>query len=58
MEKNKNSDGVKIFNFANEAYQARQLEAATNAYSYLIDNYPNSRFLPNCKVGFAKNFRS
>ena len=58
LEKNKNSDGARVFNFANEAYQVLQLEAASKAYSYLIENYPNSRFIPNSKVGFARTLET
>lgn len=58
LEKNQNSDGARIFNFANEAYQALQLVAASKAYSYLIKNYPNSRFIPNSKVGFARTLET
>lgn len=58
LEKVKNSDGVKIFNFANEAYHAGQLDVASRAYNYVISNYPNSRFLPNCKIGFAKTLEA
>jgi tetratricopeptide (TPR) repeat protein len=58
LEKVNNSDGVKIYNFANEAYQARQLKVASQAYSYVVDNYPNSRLIPNCKVGFARTLEA
>lgn len=53
-----NSDGVRIFNFANEAYQARQLAVASKAYSYLIETHPNSRFIPNSEVGFARTLEA
>ncbi len=58
LNKLKNDDGVKIYNFATVAYRNAQFDVASQAYNFIIDNYPNSRFIPNCKVGFARTLEA
>ncbi len=58
LDKLKGDDGVRIYNFATLAYRSVEYEVASQAYSFLIDNYPNSRFIPNCKLGYARTLEA
>lgn len=44
----------RIYDFANNAYRSKVYKIAAKAYRYVVDNYPSSRFIPNCKIGFAR----
>ena len=52
-EKKFNGSGTDIFIFAQEVYRSRQYEWASNAYNYIIKNYPNSTFTLTAKIGYA-----
>jgi len=54
IDKIKGGDGVIIYNFASDAFQQTQFNVSSQAFKYLLDVYPNSRFVPNSKIGFAK----
>ena len=54
----KNGDGVLIYNFAFRAFQDSQFNVASDAFRYLIDEYPNSKFVSQSKVGYAKTLES
>ena len=58
LDKLKNDDGVRVYNFANEAYRSTEFDVASQAYNFIIKNYPNSRFIPNCKIGFARTLEA
>jgi len=58
IDKIKGGDGVIIYNFATSIFQNGQFDVSTKSFKYLIDNYPNSRFVPNSKIGFAKSLES
>lgn len=54
----KDNDGIKIYNFAFRAFQDSQFDVASDAFRYLIDEYPTSKFVPQSKVGYAKTLES
>lgn len=54
IDKAKGGDGVLIYSFASDAFQQSHFEVSSKAFKYLLDEYPNSRFVPNSKIGFAK----
>jgi len=54
LESNKNSEGILIYNFAQQAYQAGKFHSAAEAYNIIIQNYPNSPFIGNSKIGYAR----
>jgi tetratricopeptide (TPR) repeat protein len=54
IDNKKGGDGAVIYNFANTTFQNAQFDVSSKAFKHLIDKYPNSRFVPNSKIGFAK----
>lgn len=48
-------DGTKIFQFAQASYSEGKYSAASKAFKYYLDNYPDTRFAPIARIGFAKN---
>ncbi len=58
LDELKTNDGLRIYNFANNAFHSAKFDVASQAYNYLIDNYSNSRFIPNCKLGFARTLEA
>lgn len=54
----KGGDGVLIYNFAFRAFQDSQFNVASDAFKYLIDEYPTSKFVPQSKVGYANTLES
>ena len=58
LDKVKVGEGILIYNFATAAFRDSKFDVASNAYKYLIDKYPNSKFVPQSKVGFAKTLES
>ena len=58
LDKIKGGDGVLIYNFGTSAFRDTQFEIASVAFSYLIKNYPSSKFVPQSMVGFAKTLEA
>ncbi len=58
LDKIKGGDGVLIYNFGSSAFRDTQFEIASVAFSYLIKNYPSSKFVPQSMVGFAKTLEA
>ena len=58
LNKLKNDEGLRIYNFANTAYQNGEYDAASKAYSYFVENYPKSKFVPNSKIKFARTLEA
>lgn len=54
IDKVKGGEGIIIYNFASSTFQSSQFDVSSKAFKYLIDKYPNSRFISNSKIGFAK----
>ncbi|HVO74458.1 MAG TPA: tetratricopeptide repeat protein [Ignavibacteriaceae bacterium] len=50
-QKNK---GAELFNFAQIVFNQQEYDAAGKAYSEIINRYPESPFIPNAKLGYAK----
>jgi tetratricopeptide (TPR) repeat protein len=51
-------DGTSIFVFGQEAYRNRKYNQASEAYKYLIGNFPKSPFYPNAKIGYARTLEA
>lgn len=49
-----NTDGAKIYAFANAALNENNYEFAAKAFDYIIKNYNNSAFVPNSKIAFVR----
>ncbi len=49
-----NGGGTLIFNFAKNALKNNNFETVKNAYEYLLENYPNAKFIPEVKYGLAR----
>jgi tetratricopeptide (TPR) repeat protein len=58
LDKTKGDEGVLIYNFASETYRNSEFNIASLAFKYMIDEYPNSKFIPNSKIGYAKTLES
>jgi len=48
-------DGTSIFVYGEEAYRNRIFKQASDAFNYLINNFPNSQFYPDAKIGYARS---
>lgn len=58
LDKTKGGDGILIYNFASNAFRDSQFDVASDVFRYLIDEYPNSKFVPKSRVGFAKTLEA
>lgn len=58
LDKEKGGGGILIYNFASNSLRDSQFDVASDAFRYLIDKYPTSKFIPQSKVGFAKTLES
>ncbi|MCF6270007.1 MAG: tetratricopeptide repeat protein [Melioribacteraceae bacterium] len=58
LDKAKGGEGILIYNFASNAFRESQFDVASNAFRYLIDEYPHSKFVPQSSVGFAKTLEA
>ncbi len=58
IDKTKGGEGILIYNFASDAFRESQFDVASNAFRYLIDEYPQSKFIPQSRVGFAKTLEA
>lgn len=58
LDKVKGGDGILIYNFASNSLRDSQFDVASNAFRYFINKYPNSKFIPQSRVGFAKTLES
>jgi tetratricopeptide (TPR) repeat protein len=54
-EEETKSNGIKIYNFANNSFLEKNYEISQSAYKYLIDNYENSSFIPKCRIGYIRS---
>ncbi len=50
-----NSNGSKIFAFAQKTLAEHQYSTAAKAFDYLINNFNDASFLPSAELGFAKS---
>jgi len=58
LDKIKGGEGILIFNFASNSLRNSQFDVASDAFRYLMDEYPTSKFVPQSKVGFAKTLEA
>ncbi|MEN8194276.1 MAG: tetratricopeptide repeat protein [Bacteroidota bacterium] len=58
IDTEQNRNGVLVFNFANEAYRNKKYSSASEAFKYVINNYPSSPFAINSQIGYAKTLES
>ncbi len=49
-----NTEGAKIYTFANEALNENNYEFAAKAFDYIIKNYDKSAYVPNSKIAFVR----
>ncbi len=54
LDEKTNGGGTLIFNFAKNALKNNNFETVKNAYEYLLENYPNAKFVAEVKFGLAK----
>jgi tetratricopeptide (TPR) repeat protein len=52
-DKKTTGTGDYIFIFAQDAFRAKNFDAAAKAYNYVIKNYSSSRLIPIAKIGYA-----
>lgn len=52
------SNGNAVFAFSQDAYRNRQYFWASEGYKYLIDNFPQSQFIPNAKIAYARTLEA
>ncbi len=55
FEEETKSNGMKIYNFANSSFLGKNYDVSLNAYKYLIDNYVNSTFYPESRLGYTRS---
>ena len=58
LDKVKVGEGILIYTFASISLRDSQFDVASEAFRYLIDEYPTSKFVPQSKVGFAKTLEA
>ncbi len=54
-EEKSKSNGMKIYNFANNSFIQKNYDISSSAYKYLVDNYPNSTFYPESRLGYVRS---
>lgn len=54
IDSRKDNNGADLFSFSQRAYQEKQFNAASQGFRRIIDQYPNSPFAGNARIGFAK----
>lgn len=54
IDKMRNNEGADLFNFAQSALQDGYFEEASKGFNKISEEYPNSPFAPNAKIGYAK----
>lgn len=52
----KRNQGGELYNFANEAVRANQIEVALKAYRHIIENWPASPYLFSSRMGLAEAY--
>ena len=58
VEDQHKTGGSDLLGFAQQAYNEKHYKTASKAYKKIIDDYPNSTFILNSKIGFAKTFEA
>lgn len=58
LDKQQNANGLLIYNFANDAYLNNEFSTSSEAFKYIIDNYSDSPFAINSRIGYAKTLES
>jgi tetratricopeptide (TPR) repeat protein len=51
-------DGMSIFVYGEQTYHNRNFEQASEAFNYLINNFPKSQYYPNAKINYAKSLEA
>jgi tetratricopeptide (TPR) repeat protein len=54
IDKKQNSNGTEIYSFAEFVFRDGEYSIASEAFKYLIDNYPNQQNIQLTKLGYAK----
>lgn len=52
------SQGLEILNFAQQMFTKKKYGVASDAYKYMVENYPNSPYISNIKLGYAKTLHA
>ncbi|MCF8262741.1 MAG: tetratricopeptide repeat protein [Melioribacteraceae bacterium] len=58
LDKSRDQNGAKIFNFAREAFDQNAYGIANEAYKYIMEIYTSSPFIPTSKIGYAKSLQA
>jgi tetratricopeptide (TPR) repeat protein len=58
IEDQRKTKGAELFGFAQRAFKEDHFEEASKAFKRIIDDYPDSPFILNAKIGFAKTFEA
>jgi len=54
LDEQTGKNGSQIFNFAQNVLREKHTGVASEAFNYIIENLPNSAFVPRAKVGYAR----
>lgn len=52
------SNGNYIYNLAQDAFRNKKFDVASQAYDYIIKNYPSSTLVPVSKIGYANTLEA
>jgi tetratricopeptide (TPR) repeat protein len=58
LDSKQEKQGTYIYEFAMMAYQAGQYGIASDAFNYLVNNYPGSPVVASSKLGYAKTLEA
>ena len=57
-DKKTGTQGNYIFSFAQDAYRNKKFDIASQAYDYVINNFPSSQLIPISKIGYARTLEA
>jgi len=55
LDKRTSGEGLRVFQFAQEAFSANDYEAAGRAYKFLLDNYGQSQYISVAEMGYSRS---
>ena len=58
LDTEQNRNGILIYNFANDAFISSEYSIASEAYNYIMKNYPNSPLVISSQIGYAKTLEA
>lgn len=58
LDRDQNRNGILIYNFATDTYLKNEFSPSSDAYKYIIDNFPNSPLFRSSQIGYAKTLES